>query len=258
MKKFIIVILILVICAIAVIAVKLDDIFNKEKNNDVSKNETVNENVSEEDNEEIKEYLGKILNTGVKIVEFTDINDADKEWLYAPLNQCIERAEYDYYTNEEEITRTLNQLYGDDLEYDVRKDTDEADSMFVPKYDGEKGEYLFSAFGIEIFTQYEVNSIEKVDDTYKVNVIEYSINIYGGNEEDPGSELIVGVLEDGGDVKEVFRTASENVKELKYNHPDPVIVSEVLENKSEFNSYDITLEKNDDGLFHIKSVEKVK
>ena len=262
MKKFGIIILIIVICVVAVIVVNFDKIFNKEENNKVNKNEVVseseNENVSEEDETAIKEYLGKILNTGVEIVEFDDINEADKAWLYAPLNECIERPEYDYYVNEEEITRTLNQLYGDDLMYDARSDTDSIDSMFVPKYDEERDEYEFSAFGIEVFSQYLINSIEKVDDKYVVNVTEYTINIFGGNEDDPGSAISVGKLDVSGNLEEIFTIPSTEVTELSYNHPDPVVEEEVSYSTEMFNSYDITLEKDeDDGSFYIKSADKV-
>ena len=151
------------------------------------------------------------------------------------------------------------ELYGNDLKIDIRKDTDNADDFVVPKFDEETGEYMFSATGIEVYDQYAVDTIEKIDDlTYRVTVVEYTVNLFGGPDENPTSKTIVGVRQDDGSIKEVFEVNPNENIELKYYVQNDEIIEDVLENKDNFNSYSITIERNENGLLNVKSIMKIE
>ena len=272
MKKYGLIICVLLLCIIAVTTVNAWYIYNEfniekeikdkiEQENIITNDEEENEYplASGDETDEIKTYLNSILDQCQKIAEFDDINEADKTWLYAPLNRYIVRDEGDYYVTEEEIKNALIELYGNDLKIDIRKDTDNADDFVVPKFDEETGEYMFSATGFEVYDQYAVDTIEKIDDlTYRVTVVEYTVNLFGGPDENPTSKTIVGLRQDDGSIKEVFEVNPNENIELKYYVQNDEIIEDVLENKDNFNSYSITIERNENGLLNVKSIMKIE
>lgn len=76
---------------------------------------------------------------------------------------------------ENEIKENLKETFGDELILDVKKDTAEYDDISMPAFDEENGDYILPAFGMDNIICYEVNSIQKSDNVYTVNVIEYNI-----------------------------------------------------------------------------------
>lgn len=199
---------------------------------------------------DIIEYINKICNVLIEIPEFNEINKADKEWIYAHL----EPKEDIYYSSKEQIEKDLKQLFGPKLIIDVEKDTNLEDSMLVPRYDEEKGKYEFIPFGFESYMQYAINSIDIKN--YVVNVIEYKMEP-DMTLDPPGKEYSV-VATKGNISKEIFRIESNELEEEhNYKNPSKLVNSEVINKKEKFKSYNIKLEKTEDGLFYVKKVERL-
>ena len=210
------------------------------------KEENEEKNISSEDKQEIEGYINKICNPlcVVKLEEFNDINEVSKKWIYSHLESTTT------YVTEDEIKNQLKELFGNELIIDVEKDIASSDDVVMPTYDKTAQKYTLPTYGMDNVPVYSIDSIKINNNEYVVNVIEYN-EMADLFESDNNHELIISTydesIEKAWKWKEVFRVNQDTSEEE--------IKSKVLKRKDEFQSYNITLEKNDNNYI-VKRITK--
>lgn len=228
-----------------------------------SKVETSNSaELTNAEKKDIEDYINKICNKGFncKLPVFNDINKADKVWIYS---QLYTEDETNFITKQQ-IVNQLNKLFGSNLKVNVDVDIKENEEFVMPVHSeiyGISGKYALPVLGVDNITYYIIDKISKNNDTFIINVVEFNQWYDLANDPSEKETIISSYNENNSDSwkwKEVFRfdaskITSSNNKQL----PNVTLVSEVLKRKNEFCSYNITIEKNTEGLFNVKKVEKV-
>lgn len=243
MKKVVIVLVLVVLIAVGIMfGLKVNEKDKQAKSEEI---------------ENVKEYVEKICNIGMyELPEFDNINKADKEWLYFHLP--IDEGKF--YEKEEDILNDLRNVFGKELNLNVKEDCANSESLFLPKYDEVSKKYFLPAIGIEVFSQYAINDVEKQEkNVYKVNVIEYALDLFGDTESEDPTDKISIFIKDGKKTVEIFKVPSEEIEEeFNMDKPSKIIEKKVLEQKEKFNSYNIFVEKTENDSFAVKKIEKVK
>lgn len=118
----------------------------------------------------------------------------------------------------------------------------------MPMYNETEEKYIFLPYGGTIPVHYIVNSIEKYNDYYIVNVLEYSVKM-DLESDNPEENYAVFSYNEVTDEywKKIFDKGDESEEE---------IVQKVLQRKDEFESYNITIVKNQDGNLNVTQVEE--
>ena len=155
MKKLLVIIVILLIIFIGMFIYQ-----NTQKNN---------KNVTVEEVNKIETYLQKIYLwkelTGEALPKFEDINEASDLWTWEVVKKNLEEFEVSY----QQIEEKAKELFGDNF---TRKFPEEG-SEFL-KYDAEQGIYYATGIGLDQKEDmFLLNKIEKIDNGYKVEIIEY-------------------------------------------------------------------------------------
>lgn len=200
--------------------------------------------------EAISGYVDIICNRNAlinRLPVFDDINEADKTWIYSH----ITRNEDVYYLTEDEIKEDLQKIFGADLVIDVEKDISSTDDISMPLYIEEEGKYMLPAFGVDTVIKYALDSYEEADGKCIVNVIEYVISY--DNEK---NENCIASYDAAGNMKEIFRTGAAESEDAVAEH-NLDIENDVRSRKEEFQSFNITIEKDSDDLFNVTKIEKV-
>lgn len=262
MKKKLLKIILLIVIISVVIFLCLTLQKNSEKvsqyaenTNHYEKSDSNNVVIGDSERKMIEEYINIICNRNLcnRLPEFNDINKADKLWIYAHIN----RDQYEYYATEKEIKDNLQDLFGTNLMIDVYKDTNSIDDITMPKYDTLQDAYSLPVFGIDININYVIDTMNKINDTYVVNVIEYIVTM--DIEKEPENNYAIYTYDENEEtsMKKIFE------REKVENADEEVLVEEltskkVLEQKEKFSSYNITIIKNENGKFNVTKVEKIK
>lgn len=212
------------------------------------KNQTVDTVLSENEKTKLQNYVNDICNTNLnnRLPEFNNINNAGKVWIYSHITRTNDVLSM----TEDEIKTDLQKQFDTDLILDVKNDTSAYDNVAMPEYDAAQDKYNLPVFGMDNSVCYVINSIEKTDNQYIVNVIEYNTM----SDFDNGGTIVSAYdssINDNWKWKEVFKTqAAQSEEESK--KVDEEIKKTVLERKNEFQSYNITIEKSSNGAFTIK------
>lgn len=195
-----------------------------------SEKQADNDELQGKEESEIRAYISTICNTnlGNRLPEFSNINDAYKPWIYAH----ITRDDSTFFMTENEIKENLKETFGDELILDVKKDTAEYDDISMPSFDEENSDYTLPAFGMDNIICYKVNSIQKSDNVYTVNVIEYNI----ATDFDTTEQIISAYNKNDDNQKrtEIFRVSEDESADK--------IKDEVMKQKDKFKSFNITIE----------------
>lgn len=200
----------------------------------------------------LESYAEKICNTNLnnRLPEFENINDAYKPWIYSH----ITRKDTVSLLTENEIKEDLQAQFGTELKIEVKKDTAAYSDASMPEYNEAKGKYALPAFGMDHSTYYAVNTIEKKGNQYIINVIEYNVS----TDFDTNQRVISAYDESINGQwkwKEIFRTESPASKE-EADKTNEELKKTVLNRKKDFNSFNLTVEKNSETGFVIKKSEK--
>lgn len=195
--------------------------------------------ISSEEKEKLEEYINEIChpNCPYKIDEFNDINEASKEWIYAHVFST------NSYVTEEYIVNYLQKLFGNNLTIDVKNDIASSDDIVMPTYDESMKKYVLPTYGMNDITGYIINNIELNNNEYVVNVIEYNA-MADLHESDNNHELIISSFDANNEKEWKFRINQDTSEEE--------IKNEVLKRKDEFQSYNITVIKEDDKFIVMK------
>lgn len=205
-------------------------------NSSSNKNESQNkvEQLTNLERVSIEEYIEKIYLYGTigVIPNFTNINETDEEWIwYVAFWQCNNKdVAYKY-----EINSNAKELFGSNLKKEVGNE-------ILGAYWDEEGEYFsVKPMGLMVADEphYIVNSIEKNQNKYTVEIVEYIVNM----------EEIWSIT----DAKNPSIKIKHNDKEIK-RFPEGTENSEiqkyVKDNASKFSSRILEIEENQ-GKLHI-------
>lgn len=258
-KVSIILIVLLIIIVTSIVIINLKQlkpnvsVNNATEDTNIVKNEKNNE-ITAEERKNVEEYMNTIFNKISKIEEFNNINDADKKWIYSHLltnGKNYERNLGCITITEQQIKEDLSQIFGPNLNIDVKEDTKFADGYYIPMYNKENNKYEFLPTGGEISVEYAIDSIEKEGDKYIVNVVEYSIQ-RDLKAENPDIEYAIFTYEKN------FNENWKNWKKVfsKESDSEDIIKDKVLQQKENFNEYKCILEKDNKNNFYINSFTK--
>ena len=200
----------------------------------------------------IEEYITKVCDGNVKIYEFNDINEANKEWIYS---HYPSEEDYDASAvSEEELESTLRKIFGTNLELNVKKDTENTDGYYIPKYNSQIGKYEYSPYGDTIRTDYIIDKITKNDNEYIVRLVEYSVQ----RDLERNADYDYAVFRYN-EISNEFWKNWEKVFEIERGKTGEKeeIDNKILEQKDKFLSYNFVIEKNDIGSFNAIEFKKV-
>lgn len=156
MKKMVVIITILLIIFIGMI---------------IYKNEAINiqNNISVQEIEKIETYITKIYMwkevTNEALPCFENINNADELWLWEVVKKNLE----DYELTYEQITEKAKELFGNNFSKEFPKE-----GTKYLNYDEQTNKYYATGLGLDQEEDmFLLNKIEKINDTYEVEIIEY-------------------------------------------------------------------------------------
>lgn len=221
MKKMIVTIIILFIIFVSMVIYK--DI---EKKSEVKIDEV----------NQIEEYMKKIYSwkevTNEALPEFDDINNADEKWIWGTVRENIDDYEIDY----NKIEKVIKELYGKELKKQYPKEGTE----FI-SYDSEKQKYQVKEVNLDAMKDsYLLNKIEKNDNCYTIEIIEYLIDY---TESENGKIFIKNLN-------------NENIYELNEDQVVEGNIKKLIKQDiSKFSKKKVTLEKEEEKLV-IRKVEK--
>ncbi len=218
----------------------------------VAEENDVVEEITDEERQAVEEYITKVCDGNVKIYEFNDINEANKEWIYS---HYPSEEDYDASAvSEEELESTLRKIFGTNLELNVKKDTENADGYYIPKYNSQIGKYEYSPYGDTIRTDYIIDKITKNDNEYIVRLVEYSVQ----RDLERNADYDYAVFRYN-EISNEFWKNWEKVFEIERGKTGEKeeIDNKILEQKDKFLSYNFVIEKNDIGSFNAIEFKKV-
>lgn len=222
MKKMIITIIILLIIFISMVISR-----------NIEKSEEININEVEKIESYIKEIYGWQEVTGEALPEFNNINEANEEWLYGIIRKNLEEEEVTY----EQIENKKQELYGKSL----NKNYPEEGSKFIT-YDEDLQIYTPSVITLDAINDtFYLNKIERTNDGYNVEIIEYLVDYT-----DEESEQI-----------SIKNLTGEEISKASQDVSNEEIVEIVKNNIDKFSKKKIAL-KEEDGNIIVEKVEKVE
>lgn len=210
----------------------------KEENNASSENKNESQNQVEQitnlERVSIEEYIGKIYLYGTigAMPNFTDINKTDEEWIwYVAFWQCKNKdVAYKY-----EINSNAKELFGSNLKKEVGNE-------ILGAYWDSEGEYFsVKPMGLMVADEphYVVYSIEKNQNKYTVEIVEYTVNMEEVWSITDTKTPSIKIKHNDKEIKR-FPEGTENNEIQKY----------VKENASNFSSRILEIEENQ-GKLHI-------
>lgn len=278
-KGTVISICVLVVVILLVVGIVFVKTSNTEENLDNSmanitnvENSVINESISEEERQAMTDYINRICNryAGSLLPEFDNINnikEEEKYWIYyqlearTPAIYVEEPYQYEFgFSTKAEIEEDLKNIFGENFNINIEKDLQTDEGMLNIYYNKERDVYEFMPTGWDCSIWHVIDYVKKEGNTYKVKVIEYMeaddfeekytdnkyLLIYNSDDYRKAGKLL--------GVEEIFKI--EQSKVGIDTNMSPVINNEVLKRKDEFVSYTITIEKNSDGVFIVKSIER--
>lgn len=201
MKKLIVIIIILVIIFIGMIVYKNIAISNSN-------------NISIQEISQIETYITKIYMwkeiTEQALPNFEDINQAEDTWLWEVVKKNLEDYEFSY----EQIQEKAKELFGEKLTKEFPK---EGTEYII--YNEEIDKYYAIGMGLDqLEDSFLLNEIQKTQDGYEVEIIEYLEDYSQTLNEEEDFIVIRNTQEE--EIGRVNSTEEEQVKEIVKNSLD--------------------------------------
>ena len=190
--------------------------------------------------------------------ECNNINDADKDWIYSH----VKSVDDPYYVTKEQVEKQLRDLFGEKLNIDVENDIKNIDDLVLSKAYEDEGKYALPIYGMDNTTYYTIDQIMKKNEQYIVKTIEFNRSYDMINDEE-GKETIIstydGSISNNFKWKKVFTIETNKIEKSDDKYlPSITLSQEVLKQKEKFGSFEITIQKNEEGLFNLIKIEKDK
>lgn len=244
-----------------------------ENNNTVlNKNTTISTQITSEEEAEINEYVDKICQNH-RLPEFKDIEDVNKVWLYSHLEarhpEYVDEKTNTWlfpYSTKKEMEEDLKKLFDIDVVIDEQNDMEYLLQANNIDYNEENDVYEFLPYGMDLNTYYIINNIEKNDNNYIVNLVEYfeTGDLYEKYTHLDGEYIIIHnyktIYEYSNNETGVFSLDISNFNDFtEYPRlPSKTVNNEVLKRKDQFRSFDITIKKDNSGKLYITESKLVK
>lgn len=211
----------------------------------VAEENDVIEEITDEERKEVEEYIDRIFKMSMKVKEFDDINEADKEWIYSRLT-----GEF----TEEKLIEELKKIFGTNLIINLEEDTKNADGYYIPKFNSQTGKYEYLPYGGTIITDYAIDTITKKSNKFIVRLVEYSVQ----QDLERNPDLDHAVFRYNGISNESWENWEKVFEiEIQRETEKEEIDNKILEQKDKFLSYNFVIEKNDIGSFNAIEFKKV-
>lgn len=232
MKKFIVIILILLIIFIGMYVYRLNRIIQNK-----------NSEVTVEEINKIETYLQKIYMwkeiTGEALPCFENINNAPDVWIWEVVKKNLEEYEISY----EQLEEKKNEIFGDDLEKEFPKEGYE-----YMDYNTETNKYY--AVGTGLDNQEDVFLLDKIDKKesgYTVQIVEF-LEDYSETYNTEQTEYNI----------EIKNLNDETIGTVKSAEEEANIQQLVKENIDKFTKKEMELKTDSNGNISVTSVKKVE
>lgn len=232
----------------------LDNLLNQvsQSNNNEDNFENIeSKNITDEEEQEVRNYTDKICNQfyTYTLPEFSNINNADKFWIYGHLSFKGDGFEGSILTKEE-VEEQLKNIFGDELEIDVKKDLPEVDPILTSsEVYGIPDKYSLLITGDLILVRYIVSDIKKVDENYIVKVIEYTDSRDVQRNMDENTAVYAYEENDNQYMKDWKRIFSSD------GMSEQAVKDIVWSRQNEFRAFNITLKKDNMGNLCVKEIK---
>lgn len=214
----------------------------------ISNHKSPNIIISDSEKENLIIYLNDIYNSIYGIPEFNNINEADETWLWDNINQYLtNHSEFEErnlncsYTYEE-ISSYAKILYGDSL----NKKFPIGNEVMI--YDEENNLFGVPSSYFNNFFEYQIENIQKNNNIYTVNIIDYAISFWEHQGEHPTYNtnfFNINEFNLNGELSKDIIFYVTDLKEYENN---------ILKNKDKFTSKTLTIEYDTNTQkYHIKS-----
>ena len=191
----------------------------------VAEENDVVEEITDEERQAVEEYIDRIFKMSMKVKEFDDINEADKEWIYSRLT-----GEF----TEEKLIEELKKIFGTNLIINLEEDTKNADGYYI--------------------ADYAIDTITKKSNKFIVRLVEYSVQ----QDLERNPDLDHAVFRYNGISNESWENWEKVFEiEIQRETEKEEIDNKILEQKDKFLSYNFVIEKNDIGSFNAIEFKKV-
>lgn len=226
MKKFIVIILILLSIFVGMYIYRKNKIEENRRHT-----------ISATEVNQIETYIQKIYMwrevTEQALPTFDDINDAPDLWVWEVVKKNIE----DYELSYDQIENMAQQIFGENFKKEFPKE-----GYKYMQYDETSDKYIPVGTGLDNKEDvFLLNNIEKNDEEYTVQIIEY-LEEYGG--EDSANNVKIENLKDEV-IENIASTEETNIQKI------------VKENIDKFTKKEIKIKKNNETSFNVISVKDV-
>ncbi len=232
MKKFIIIILILLIIFIGMYVYRQNRLIQNK-----------NSEVTVEEINKIETYLQKIYMwkeiTGEALPSFENINNAPDVWIWEVVKKNLEEYELSY----EQLEEKKNEIFGDDLKKEFPKEGYE-----YMEYNTETNKYY--AVGTGLDNQEDVFLLDKIDkkeSEYTVQIVEF-LEDYSETYNTEQTEYNI----------EIKNLNDEIIGTVKSTEDETNIQQLVKENIDRFTKKEVKLKTDSNGNIYVTSVKKVE
>lgn len=231
MKKLIVIILILLAIFIGMYIYK-QNIIEVNKSNEITVDEI----------SRIETYLQKIYMwkeiTGDALPVFDDINNAPDVWLWEVVKKNLEEYELSY----DDLENKTKELFGDNLKKQFPKEGYE-----YMEYDEETNTYFAMGSGLDNEEDlFLMDNIEKQENGYKIQIVEYLEDYSQGYETDSTEYNI-----------EIKNLNEEKIGEVKSTETETNIQQIVKENIEKFTKKEVYLAIGENGNLFVTSVRNL-
>lgn len=235
MKKFIVIIIILLIIFIGLYIYR--------------KNEIKEKTVTVDEITQIETYLQKIYMwkeiTNEALPTFQNINEAPDNWIWQVVQKNLE----EYALGHDQIQEKAKELFGEDFNKQFPKEG----TQYL-EYNQDDDKYYAVGMGLDDEEDsFVLDTIDKVQDGYEVQIIEYLEDyskIYeqekNGQEVQENTEYEIGIK----------NINEEDIFTVKSTDNETTIKEKVKENVDKFTKKKITLKKDENNKIYVTKVEE--
>ncbi len=231
MKKLIVIIIILLLIFVGMYMYKHNKIIGNQSTE-----------VSIDEINKIETYLQKIYMwreiTGDALPVFDEINDAPDVWLWEVVKKNLE----EYTLTYEQLQDKAKEIFGEDLQKEFPKEGYE-----YMEYDEETNTYY--AIGSGLDNQEDVfllDKIQKQDNEYKVQIVEYLEDYSEGYETSDGAYNI-----------QIKNLKDEIIGEVNSEESETNIQQVVKDNINRFTKKEVNLKTDENGSIYVTSVRNI-
>lgn len=207
-------------------------------------------NITINEVQEIEKYISKIYMwkevTKVALPTFDDINNADDLWIWEVVKKNLEEYEVDY----QNIQNMLKGIFGENIKKELPK---EGNSSFT--YDRESEKYISSGINLDSKEdKFLINKIEKENNEYRVEIIEY-LEDYSENNSEDGSEIED--LEQDIEYDIIIRNLEETeIARIKNTESQTNVNEFIKSNIDSFSKKELIIRKDNEERLYVYSIMK--